>query len=284
MNHIVNGQKIAETVYADLGNKINVFKTQGVSPVLEVLLIGQNPASIAYGKIKQKMGQKIGVTVNLRTFRESISVEQVQTEISRFNIDPQVSGIIVQLPLPEKLSGSVVLDTISPDRDVDCLTSANRKLLTRGMAPKYLPPAPAAILKILEVNNINLHNSAVLIVGAGHLVGRPLADMLLQQKIDFQVANQLTENLPDLTRKADVLITGVGKPGLITGEMVKPGAVVIDAGTSEISPGDLRGDVLFEEVSNLASLITPVPGGVGPVTVAMLFQNVVKAAEMKVRA
>ncbi len=277
---IVDGKKIAEEI---LGNLRLQISDLGVKPKLVVFLIGQNPSSLVYIKKKQEAGEEIGIEVKVKNYPQTIIQSELQQEIRKFNQEPQVHGILVQLPLPQHLDGQAVLDTIFPELDVDCLTTINKQKLIKG-EKVFLPPAAAAVFKILEFYKINLAKANILIVGSGELVGKPLAAILLNRKINFELANRYTENLPKLARKADVIITGVGKPGLITAEMIKEGAVVIDAGTAVSETGrELRGDVDIESVLPKSKLLSPVPGGVGPVTVAMLLQNVVDSAFDPVR-
>lgn len=272
---IVDGNKIANEILKDLRSKI---KDLGFVPRLSVVLVGTNPASLSYIKIKEKKARSIGLKVDVKTYPEHTSQEELIKEISALNNQPDISGIIVQLPLPAHLDKTEVLNTIKPELDVDCLMADNQKRLIETGDPKFFPPAPAAILKILDYYKVDLKDAYILLVGSGDLVGKPLAAMLLHRKLSFETANRHTENLEEHARKADVIITGVGVAGLISGKMVKDHAVVIDAGTTGSDEGAVTGDVDFESVASKASLVSPVPGGVGPVTVAMLLANVVDSA------
>lgn len=278
MNELVDGKKIADEILRDLKGRVAALKAAGRVPRLIVFLVGRAAASLSYIRVKQKRAQDIGLEFKLLTYPESVSPEELQSEIRNFGGKPGVAGILVQLPLPPAWPRQEVLDTIDPALDVDSLTTVNQQRLVGGNA-LFLPPAPAAVIKILEFCKVNLENEQVLLVGSGDLVGKPLAAMLLNQGINFHLANRHTENLEELARRASVIITGVGKPGLITGSMIREGAVVIDAGTAESDAGDLQGDVDAGSVAGKARFLAAVPGGVGPVTVAMLLQNVVAAAE-----
>lgn len=281
MAEIIDGNKIAEEMLLDLKNKIGCLKELSLLPLrLAVIMVGQNPASLSYIKKKQEAGEKIGLSVEVKNLPEDISQAELQKIIKDLNDEAGIFGIVVQLPLPEHLDRQEVLNTVRPGLDVDCLTSENQQKLIRGEESLYKPPAAAAILHILESCQMDLATKDILIVGSGDLVGKPLASMLLHQGINFQLANRYTENLEELTKRADVVITGVGLPGLITGKMIKEGAIVIDAGSAASEGGELSGDVELGSVKAKASLIAPVPGGVGPVTVAMLLGNVVKSAQV----
>lgn len=275
METIVDGNKIAEGVFKDLRYKISQLKAAGRTPRLVVVLVGTNPASINYVNAKQRRAQQLGLEVEIKKRPENISQRQLVQEIQELNQDPKVSGIIVQLPLPEHLDKEKILDSVSPEVDVDCLTTANREKLAAGEEVKFLPPAPQAILRILEDHRVMLRGKSILIVGAGELVGKPLSAMLSREKIKFYLADSQTKNLPELLSQADIVISGVGHANLIRGEMIKAGAVVIDAGTAGEGRGEIHGDVDFPSVVRKAKLVAPVPGGVGPVTIAMLFKNVI---------
>lgn len=276
MPTIVDGNKIAQQILTELRVKSYELRKRGVVPRLVVFLVGENPASLSYIKIKQKKAEEIGTEVEVKKYPENISQRGLQQAI-RKSATQNVSGILVQLPLPQHMNRDEVLNTIPPELDVDCLTTINKQTLIEGKDILFVPPAAAAVLEILDHYKVNLKDKNVLLVGSGDLVGKPLASLLLHRGVNFEIANRYTENLSTLARKADVIIPGVGKEGLITGEMVKEGVVIIDAGTTGSEEGDIVGDVDFASVKDKASLIAPVPGGVGPVTVAMLLKNVVLA-------
>ncbi len=278
MAQFVDGNKIAESIYEDLRFKIKELRNRGVVPRLVVVLVGDDPASISYVKIKQKKAREIGVEIVLKKYLVDVAQKKLVRDMETFSREKGVSGIIVQLPLPEHLERDAILNAVDPRLDVDCLTDVNKQKLIKGDKPYFYPPAPSAILQILDYYQADLKNGNILLIGSGDLVGKPLAAMLLKRGIDFELANRYTENLLDLAAKADIIITGVGKAALIRGEMVKKEAIVIDAGTAGSESGEVLGDVDFESVSKKASLLAPVPGGVGPVTVATLLKNVVDSA------
>ncbi len=276
-SRIVDGNYIAREILGELRAKVSHLEAGGVIPRLTVFLVGQNPASLAYVKMKQKRGGELGLAVDVKTYPRSITPQEFQDAIAAENDQGGVAGIIVQLPLPSAWETQKILDTLKPELDVDCLSTTNQQKLIAGQKV-FLPPAPAAVLKILEYYDVNLSEANILLLGSGDLIGKPLAAILLHRNLSFEIANRFTEDLPVLTRKADVIISGVGKPGLLTGEMVKEGAVVIDAGTTGTAEGELRGDVDVPSVLPKVGLLSSVPGGVGPVTVACLLQNVVESA------
>lgn len=275
MSIIVDGNKIANEILEDLRVRIHGLRKK---PKLMVFLVGENSASQVYVRIKQKKAAEIGMIVAIQKFAGDMGEDDLIDKIKAKNGDPEVSGIIVQLPLPKNINSEKVLNAIDPEKDVDCLTEVNKLKISKGQI-RFEPPAAAAILRILDYYKIDLSKGNVLLIGSGDLVGKPLSALFLKRGVNFELANSKTENLRELASRADVIISGVGKPHLISGEMIKKGIVIIDAGTTGSEQGGIFGDVDFESVAPKASLITPVPGGVGPVTVAMLLRNVVKAAE-----
>lgn len=291
MAKLVDGKKIAGEILQTVRKRI---ESLDFIPRLAVVMVGENPASISYAKMKQKRGEEVGIHVEIYRYKMEIAQEKLIEEVKKLNQTKDIKGVLIQLPLPKHIDRQIVLDAVDPRLDVDCLTSHNKQLLIAGKDPFHNPPAPAAILEILDRHKVDLKNSNILIVGTGDLIGEPLSAMLLHRKIAFELANRHTGNMNELAAKADVIITGVGKAGLITGNMIKKGAVVIDAGTTGSTPsfppfsrgevkGGLVGDVDTETVMGKASLLAPVPGGVGPITVAMLLQNVVNFATHKVK-
>jgi len=273
MTKLVDGKKIADEILQELRIKI---QESGLSLKLAVVLVGGNPASLSYIKMKQKRAEEIGIQVEIFRYRIEMTQAELIAEIKQINSEPSVSGILVQLPLPEHLNRDEVLNAVDPQKDVDCLTETNKQRLNTALAVP-LPPAAAAVLKILEYYNIALHDKSILIVGSGDLIGKPLAAILRSKQIDFHSANRQTEDLTHLTLKSDIIITGAGKPGLITGDMIKQGSIIIDAGTTGSDEGEILGDVDQQSVMGKAALLAPVPGGVGPITVAMLLKNVVNS-------
>lgn len=279
MGKLIDGRKIAAKINAATAKRVRKLKSVGVVPKLAVFLVGDDLASAAYVRQKAKVAAMVGVNFVLRKFPAGISAEELKAEIETTQNDPQLSGLVVQLPLPEHLWEMNVLDAISPDLDVDFLNKENRESLGQGKNT-IEPPAPGAVLAILRELKINPVGKKITIVGAGALVGRPLAAILSYRGADVTSCNSKTLNIEEKCREADVLISCVGKRNLIRSNMVKKGAVVIDAGFS-FYRGKSYGDVDVAGALKKASFVTPTPGGVGPVTVAVLLSSAVALAEKK---
>ena len=273
---IVDGKKIAQKIFARLQNEVSVLKQQGINPKLGVFLVGDDQPSHTYVNKKKEACKDIGVDFLLKKYEENITGEELIDAIEDVQENENLTGLIVQLPLPKHIHTGRVIKHIKPEIDVDCLTEANLGKLVVG---NYCiePPTPGAILEILKHHNIELKGKNVVLMGTGTLIGRPLANLLFHTQASVSTCNSSTKNSAELTRKADIIISGVGKHNLITGDMIKKGAVVIDAGVCFVD-GKMYGDINFEEVSKKASLVTPTPGGVGPLTVAKLVENTIKCA------
>lgn len=251
-----------------------------LKPKLVVIMVGQHPASQAYVRNKEKACEKAGIVFELMKFPDSIAQETLLNEIEKLNNDSSVSGFIVQLPLPPHIETPKVFRAIEPKKDVDGFTAYNIGKMTLSPDFEDLPPAtPLGIIKLLDYYDIPVQGKEVVIVGHSNLVGKPVGTMLLNRNATVTTCHIYTQNLSAHTQKADILISAVGKPNLITADMVKDGAVVIDVGINKLDDGRLVGDVDFEAVSPKTSFITPVPGGVGPMTVAALILNTIRAAE-----
>ena len=273
-NMNIDGKKIAQEILDGL--KTDLAKLE-FKPKLIDVLVGEDQVVETYVRIKAKRAEEIGVDFELRRFPADISQEQLEKEVVALNATPNLCGLIIQLPLPENLDRQKILDKIDPRFDVDVITSTNLGSLFTGRQ-FFIPATAAAIIHIIDYEKILLEGKSVLMVGAGDLVGKPVTFLLMQRHATTTIANAATRNLKELALNADIIISGTGVPKLITGDMVKNGAVIIDAGTAE-SAGGIGGDVDFDAVAPKASLITPVPGGVGPVTVAMLLYNTVQSAK-----
>lgn len=270
---IANGSEISDQILENLKAKI---KAGGLKPVLAVVLVGNDPASQTYVRKKQEAAESIGVGFLLYRFPAKISTEDLMAEIKRIQTQ-RLSGIIIQLPLPAHLDRRRVLNVLNPEIDVDYLSWESLGKLVIG-ENSLVPPTPGAILEILNYYKVPLKGKHVVLVGQGELIGKPLANILIQMPVTLTVCGKETKNLSFFTKQADILITGVGKANLIRGSMVKKGVVVVDAGVS-FRGKKMFGDVAFEEVSKKASLITPTPYGVGPITVAKLLENTVKNSQ-----
>lgn len=284
MATILDGKAASRAVRVELAQRVERLAELGVRPGLRILLVGADPASQVYVASKVKAAAVVGICAQVERRTEDLSVEQAADVIRCWNDDPAVHGMIVQLPLPCGLGESYLLSLIDPGKDVDGLGPASLGALACGR-PGFRPATPSGIIELLSRNGIGVSGKRVVIVGRGGLVGRPLAMMLLLrgQRGDatVTVCHSQTKDLASACRIAEILVVAVGRPRLITGEMVSEGVVVVDAGTNSVG-GKLVGDVDFESVAPKASAITPVPGGVGPMTVAMLLANVVQAAEEQI--
>ena len=275
---LLDGKKIAEHILDQL--KIDVAALP-MQPIFCDILVGNDPVSLSYVKIKGKTAESCGITFLLVQLPEDILQSQLEEKIRELQSTPSLCGLILQLPLPNHLDRQQALNAIGPELDVDCLGSQNSDLLYAGKAA-LIPPTAAAILKMVEALPQSQQSGKFVVVGQGQLVGKPITALLRQQGKDVAVTDKTTQNLPEITKTADVLICGTGQAGLIDQSFVKSGAAVIDAGTAEID-GGIVGDVNFESVREIAGFLTPVPGGVGPITVSMLLYNVVAVAKKKLK-
>jgi len=267
---ILDGKKLAERILTNLKNKIKKAKLR---LTLAVVLVGDNPVSKIFINQKKIACEKTGIAFRLYKFSVKIKPQKLKNEIKKIVKNPVNSGIIIQLPLPGKFIPEDFLNLIPEEKDIDCLSEKSLGKFYQGVLP-ILPPTVAGILYLLRNYHINVKGKNTVILGAGRLVGFPLALQLLREKATVSVLNEFTKDALSFTKKADILISGVGKPNLIKEKMVKKGAIVVDAGTS-FKKGKLVGDVDFKSVSKKASYITPVPGGVGPMTVAFLIENLI---------
>ena len=275
---IIDGRKIRDEILEQLQEEI---KNLQFVPVFCDVLVGADPASEQYVRMKNKTAEKIGIETLPASFSESITTEALVAEIEKLNTYPHISGLIVQLPLPEHIDEKKVLDAIDPTIDVDCIGKENSELFYAGK-PGLAYPTALAVMEILNRTVSDLPSKKIAIIGKGNLVGKPVATLLINRNIVPIVIDRSVADIGTITREADILISAAGKGGLVHGDMVKDGAVVIDAGTSE-SYGSIVGDVVFEEVKERARALSPVPGGVGPLTVAMLFRNVVEVAKRRAK-
>lgn len=271
MAKVLDGKKLSEKILESLKRKI---KNRHLKLTLAVILVGKNSVSQIFINQKKKACQKVGIDFKLFNFSEKIKIPKLKKEIQKIVENPLNSGVIIQLPLPRKFKTEELLNLIPEEKDVDCLSKNALGKFFQGSS-KILPPTVDGILRLLKNYKIKLKGKNVIILGAGRLVGLPLTVQLLKEKATVSVLNELTKNISFFTKKADILISGVGKPNLIKGKMIKRGAIVIDAGCS-LKEGKLVGDVDFQTVSKKAKYLTPVPGGVGPMTVACLIDNLVK--------
>ena len=289
---LILGKEVSESIYSDLRNRISALKDKGIVPGLAVIMVGNDPASTVYVGMKDRKCNELGIRSVQIVLPESTTQAELISKIEELNFDSNIHGILVQLPLPEHISQSAVIRAISPSKDVDCFHPFNLGRMIIGEA-EFLPATPAGIREMIRYYGFETAGKHVVIVGRSNIVGKPLANILIQKgegaDATVTVVNSRTSNIEDYTRTADILIVAIGCPRFIKADMVKEGAVVIDVGTNRISDptakngSRLVGDVDFDAVKEHVSAITPVPGGVGPMTICMLMANTVKSAEMGVK-
>jgi methylenetetrahydrofolate dehydrogenase (NADP+)/methenyltetrahydrofolate cyclohydrolase len=263
---IVDGRQIAEDIKANLKEKVSELANR---PKLSLIQVGSDPASSKFVEQKRKFGEHIGVEMDIRNLPDDISDEALAFEIAALVKDLRVSGIVLQLPLPAQFDPQIFLDILTPDKDPDALSNA----------PKVLPPVAGAVAEILQRNGVEVKGKKAVVIGRGRLVGGPVAEWLAEQGAEVQILGRDTADIEPFTIEADIIVSGAGVPGLVAPDMIKDGAVLIDAGTSEAA-GKLVGDI-DPACASKALLYTPVPGGVGPITVAKLFENLIVLAEDK---
>ncbi len=288
---IIDGKEIAAEMRDELKEQVAKLKQRNIVPGLGVILVGDDPASQSYVTAKEKACEQIGIYSNDNRLPAETTQEQLISLIKKMNADPKINGILVQLPLPKHLNESEVLLTISPEKDVDGFHPVNIGKIVAGQNA-FLPCTPHGIIQLLMRSGVTIEGAEVVIVGRSNIVGKPLANMLIQKNntgnATVTVCHTRTKNLAEHTKRADILIAAAGRPNTITADMVKEGAVVIDVGVNRVEDATkkrgyrLVGDVDFEAVKENASLITPVPGGVGPMTITMLLFNTVESAKIVV--
>lgn len=278
MAEIINGKEIAENILNNIKKEVENFD---VKPTLAVIIVGCDPASKVYVKNKIKKSEFLGFNSILKELPEDIQKEELLDVIKNLNNDKNVNGILLQLPLPNGLDEKDFLDEISPIKDVDGFTTYNSGKLFKGEKPYSIACTPKGIIKLLETKNINLEGKVAVVVGRSNIVGKPVANLLLQKNATVIQAHSKTKNLPEILKLADVIISATGKEEFIKGDMVKKGAIIIDVGITRNKNGKLTGDVDFESVYNKVSYITPVPGGVGPMTIATLMENTLELYKLQ---
>lgn len=281
---IIDGKFLAESIRSEIAEKVAKFRSEtGIVPTLAAVLVGEDPASQVYVRNKQKACEKAGITSRLIRLPESTRTPELLELVRELNRDSSVHGILVQLPLPKNCEELKILDAVDPLKDVDAFHPENVGLISQGR-PRYLPCTPYGVQQMLIRSNIEIAGKEVVILGRSDIVGKPMGLMLLQKgaggDATITIAHSRTKNLPEITRRADILIVAIGRAKFVTAEMVKPGATVIDVGINRTEDGKLCGDVDFEAVKDIAGAISPVPGGVGPLTISMLLLNTLRAARI----
>jgi methylenetetrahydrofolate dehydrogenase (NADP+)/methenyltetrahydrofolate cyclohydrolase len=279
---IISGKEVAAEIRAALTEEVAGLKEQGIHPGLAVILIGDDPASHSYVKGKEKACHEIGIYSEVVRRDASITQEELLGMIEEYNKNPNIHGILVQLPLPKHISEKAVIDAISPEKDVDGFTPINVGNMLIG-DDCYLPCTPHGIIELIKRSGQGIEGKHAVVIGRSNIVGKPVAMLLLQENATVTVAHSRTKDLAAITRQADILVVAVGRAEMIGVDHVKPGAVVIDVGVNRNEHGKLVGDVHFESVKEVASYLTPVPGGVGPMTITMLMKNTVEAAKKLAR-
>jgi methylenetetrahydrofolate dehydrogenase (NADP+)/methenyltetrahydrofolate cyclohydrolase len=275
---LIDGNALAKTIRAEVAGRTAALKAKGVNPALSIILVGSDPASQVYTKHKVNDSTETGLAATLETYPADMSEAALLDRIRALNEDPKVHGILVQLPLPKHMDSQKVIETISPAKDVDGFHVASAGALMTG-APGFWPCTPYGCMKMLESIGYDLRGKHAVVIGRSNIVGKPMAMMLLARSATVTICHSATQDLAAFTRQADVIVAAVGKRNILTAGMVKPGAVVIDVGMNRKEDGKLAGDVDFDGVKEVAGWITPVPGGVGPMTRAMLLVNTLEAAE-----
>ncbi|HHW12506.1 MAG TPA: bifunctional methylenetetrahydrofolate dehydrogenase/methenyltetrahydrofolate cyclohydrolase FolD [Firmicutes bacterium] len=273
---IIDGKALANEVKQQVKGEVEKLAAAGIVPGLAVVLVGDDPASQIYVRNKEKSCQELGIKSEVYRLPATTTQEELETLIDRLNADPHVHGILVQLPLPAPLREKEITDRIKPEKDVDGFHPVNLGRLLRG-EPGIRPCTPAGIMELIKASRVEVKGRECVVVGRSNIVGKPVFHLLLQEHGTVTVCHSRTPDLVTVTRRADILVVAVGKAGLIDGTMVKPGAVVIDVGVNRLPSGKVVGDVDFSSAQEVAGAITPVPGGVGPMTIAMLMKNTVEA-------
>ena len=277
MATLIDGRRIAEDIRAEIRADIAALSEHGITPGLAVVMVGDDPASLTYAHSKRVACEKLGIYSEEHFLPRETSQEAVIALIRSLNADNRIDGILVEMPLPEHLDKLAVTSAIAPEKDIDCCSPTNigRVFMSNH---DFAPCTPAGCMELLDRSGVELEGKSCVVIGRSNFVGKPMAMLLMERHATITVCHSRTVGLPDITRRADVLVSAVGRARFITADMVRPGAVVIDIGTNRDENGKLCGDVDFAAVEPVASLITPVPGGVGPMTVTVLLRNTVKSA------
>ena len=279
---IIDGKALAEELRQSFKARVEALAASGQRPGLAVVLVGEDPASQVYVRNKVNACQAVGMHSEKIIYAAAVDPEIVLKKIAELNADPAIHGILVQLPLPGHFDEEAALAAIAVDKDVDGFHATNVGALAQGN-PRFIPCTPYGVMKIFEKGRIDLSGKEAVVIGRSNIVGKPMALLLINAGATVTVCNSRTKDLAGHTRRADILVAAVGKPRFVTADMIKPGAIVIDVGINRLPDGKLCGDVDFAGCLEVAGQITPVPGGVGPMTITMLLANTIEAAERKTR-
>lgn len=277
---ILDGKQIAKDYRQGLQDQVEALKEKGFTPKLSVILVGNDGASQSYVRSKKKAAEKIGMISEIVHLEETATEEEVLNELNRLNNDDSVSGILVQVPLPKQVSEQKILEAINPEKDVDGFHPINiGKLYIDEQT--FVPCTPLGIMEILKHADIDLEGKNAVVIGRSHIVGQPVSKLLLQKNASVTILHSRSKDMASYLKDADIIVSAVGKPGLVTKDVVKEGAVIIDVGNTPDENGKLKGDVDYDAVKEIAGAITPVPGGVGPLTITMVLNNTLLAEKMR---
>lgn len=279
MTKILDGKAVAAQIRAEVAEGVAELKDRGIPVRLDVILVGDDPASATYVRMKQRDCEEVGIESRAHRFAADVSEKKLAALVEELNTDPRVSGFFIQLPLPERLDAMPLVSAIDPSKDVDGLSPLNAGRLSIGL-PSLLPCTPHGVVQLLRRSGVEISGKETVMIGRSNLVGKPLAQLLLRENATVTVCHSRTRDLPEVTRRAELLVVAAGRREMVGAEYVREGAVVVDVGIHSREGGGLVGDVRFDEVEPVASRITPVPGGVGPMTRAMLLHNTLQAARI----
>lgn len=280
MSELIDGKELAKKIRKNLKKEVTELKESGINPKLAVIMVGNDPGSTVYVRNKSKACEKTGIEFEEFLFEENLTEEELLETIKKLNNDSTVNGILLQSPVPKHIDINKAFRTIAPEKDVDGFNPINVGNLTIG-EDAFISCTPYGVIKMFEEYNIQLEGKNAVILGRSNIVGKPMIQCCLNKNATVTVCHSRTQNISEITKNADVIISAIGKPKFLKGDMVKEGSVVIDVGINRLDDGSIVGDVDFDEVSKKTSYITPVPGGVGPMTIAMLLNNVVKATKIQ---
>lgn len=280
MTQIIDGKAVSKAVRQRVAAETEELKKKGITPGLAVILVGDDPASQVYVRNKERACEEVGFYSEKYTLPENTTQEELNALVDKLNARKEISGILCQLPLPKHLDDKAVINRIDPKKDVDAFHPENVGAIMIGDY-HFLPCTPAGVMELIHSTGVEITGKKAVVIGRSNIVGKPMAMLLLHENATVEITHSKTKNLADITRTADILVAAIGKAGFVTADMVKEGAVVIDVGMNRNAEGKLCGDVDFDEVSKKCSYITPVPGGVGPMTISMLMQNTLTAAKIQ---
>lgn len=280
MAQIIDGKAVSKAVRQRVAAETEELKNKGITPGLAVILVGDDPASQVYVRNKERACEEVGFYSEKYTLPENTTQEELNALVDKLNARKEISGILCQLPLPKHLDDKAVINRIDPKKDVDAFHPENVGAIMIGDY-HFLPCTPAGVMELIHSTGVEITGKKAVVIGRSNIVGKPMAMLLLHENATVEITHSKTKNLADITRTADILVAAIGKAGFVTADMVKEGAVVIDVGMNRNVEGKLCGDVDFDEVSKKCSYITPVPGGVGPMTISMLMQNTLTAAKIQ---